>query len=280
MPRFHLFEWEDQPWLPVVFRDFITDHLRYFLTMKLREPVNRAVAEHLKPLLISTGSTRIIDLCAGAGGPLLNVRRILADELDQPVEILLTDLYPNIEAFKLCEAAGGGAIKARYEPTSAFDVPSDLQGLRTLFTALHHFKPEAAQQLLADAARKRQPIAVFEPLERSPRLFLFTGIFALWHAFALTPYVGRMTVQRFLLTYIIPLCPAIILWDGLVSVLRTYTPKELMGLADGVGAKDYEWKAGGFEVRGPFGIMMPTTFLIGCPVTPAHQAMAVESSIG
>jgi hypothetical protein len=265
MSRWHLFEWEDQPWLPVVFRDFITDHLRYFLTMKIREPVNRAVADHLKKLLIRTNSRRIIDLCAGAGGPLQRIHRMLAEDLGEPVEVLLTDLYPNVEAFKLCELDGGGAIKARYEPTSAFDVPADLQGVRTLFTALHHFKPEGARQLLADAVRKRQPIAVIEPLERTPRLFFLTGLFALWHAFFLTPFVGRMTVKRFLFTWIIPLAPAIICWDGLVSVLRTYTPQELRDLANSIEAQDYEWEAGRFDVMGPFGIKMPTTFLVGCP---------------
>ena len=271
MRRFHLFEWEDQPWLPVVFRDFITDHLRYFLTQKMRQPVNQAIAERLKPLLARTDNNQIIDLCAGAGGPLLKIRRILSEDLGQPVEVVLTDLYPNIEAFKQCEIEGDGAVKARYDSTSAFDVPVGLHGLRTLFTALHHFKPEDARQLLADAARKRQPIAIFEPLERTPRSFLLTALYAVWQSLALTPLVGPMTVQRFLMTYVIPIAPAIILWDGLVSVLRTYTPEELRGLASSVGATNYEWEAGRFDVPGPFGVLMPTIFLVGFPTVDAQQ---------
>jgi hypothetical protein len=271
MQRLHLFEWEDQPWLPVVLRDFVTDHLRYFLTHKLREPLNRAVAERLKPLLARASSNQIIDLCAGAGGPLLNIRRILAEDLGEPVEVVLTDLYPNVEAFKRRELEGGGAVKARYESTSAFDVPSGLQGLRTLFTALHHFEPEGARQLLADAARKRQPIAIFEPLERTPRMLALTVLGALWQSFALTPLVGQLTMQRFLMTYVIPLAPVVILWDGLVSVLRTYTPQELRELADSVGATDYEWEAGRFDVPGPFGVLMPTIFLVGFPCIPAAR---------
>ena len=113
MQRLHLFEWEDQPWLPVVLRDFVTDHLRYFLTHKMREPVNRAVAERLKPLLARASSNQIIDLCAGAGGPLLNIRRILAEDLGEPVSVVLTDLYPNVEAFKRRELEGGGAGRDR-----------------------------------------------------------------------------------------------------------------------------------------------------------------------
>lgn len=282
MQRRHLFEWEDQAWLPVVFRNFITDHLRYFLTRKVRGPVNRAIAGHLKSVLIRTGGSQIIDLCAGAGGPLLDVQRILSEEMDEPVDVLLTDLYPNVEAFRRRELEGGGAIKARYDPISAFDVPFGLAGLRTLFTALHHFRPEGAQRLLADAAHKRQPIAVFELLERTPRMFILTGLCSLWQSFALTPVVGRLTLQRFLLTYVIPIAPAIFLWDGLVSVLRTYTPQELRALADSVGAEDYEWEVGRIDVRGPCGFLLPTIFLIGCPLmaTPQHVEVVSLDEVG
>lgn len=277
MRRLHLFEWEDQAWLPVVFRDFITDHLRHFLTQSLREPINRAVAQLLKPLMLISGTNQIIDLCSGAGGPLLQVRPMLAEALGQPVDVLLTDLYPNVKAFKQGESDGAGSIKARYESTNAFDIPNELHGVRTLFTALHHFEPDGAKLLLADAASKRQPIAIIELLERTPRLFLLTGIFALWQSFMLTPFVGRMTMMRFFLTYVIPLAPAVILWDGLVSVLRTYTPEELLAMADGVGATDYEWKSGQFNVPGLFGISMPTIYLVGYPT--AAVVLKVPSEI-
>jgi hypothetical protein len=76
-------------------------------------------------------------------------------------------------------------------------------------------------------------------------------------------------MQRFLMTYVIPVAPVVILWDGLVSVLRTYTPQELRELADSVGATGYEWEAGRFDVPGPFGVLMPTIFLVGFPSIPA-----------
>lgn len=279
MRRYHLFEWEDQPWLPVLFRNFVTDHLRHFSTQKTREPVNRVVAEKLKPLLAVAGSNQVIDLCAGAGGPLLTVRRILSEELDTPVEVLLTDLFPNVEAFKRCEAEGAGSVKACYESTTAFDVPVRLRGLRTIFTALHHFNPEDAQKLLADAAHKRQPIAVFELLERTPRMLVLTVLNALWQSFVLTPLVGRLTFLRFMMTYIIPLAPAVIVWDGVVSVLRSYTPEELLTLANGVGATDYEWEAGRFDAPGPLGVLVPTIYLVGFPrVATQHGAPAAPDS--
>lgn len=262
MRRMHLFEWEDQPWLPRVFRDFITDHLRYTHNQAMREPVNRAVAERLAALLARTGTSRIVDLCAGAGGPLPRIARILTEELSVPAEIVITDRYPNVAAFKELEDRSGGRIKARFDSISATDVPADLHGIRTLFTALHHFQPEAAKLVLADAVRKREPIAVFEFLERTPRMVALVGVMSFLRGLTHTPIVGPFTLKRLLTTYVLPLAPAVFAWDGSVSALRTYTAPELLGLARSVDSAGYEWEAGRFDVAGPFGLM-PTIYLTG-----------------
>src|SRR5437763_14018062 len=123
MPRMHLFEREDQPWLPRVFRDFITDQLRFTHNEPMREPVNLAIARRLGIVLSRTGSTQIVDLCAGAGGPIAHIERILVEQLGVRVKIVVTDLYPNVTAFKGLEADSGGRIRARYESTNATDVP-------------------------------------------------------------------------------------------------------------------------------------------------------------
>jgi hypothetical protein len=264
MRRIHLFEWEDQPWLPTVFRDFITDHLRYTQNEGMRRPVNVAIAQRLKSLLERVGTRRLVDLCAGAGGPLVNIRSILAGEMGFPVEILLTDLYPNVAAFRRLEAESEGLIRGRYESTSALDVPAELEGVRTLFTALHHFPPEQVRLLLADAVSKRAGVAVFEPLERTVRMVLLMSIMTFVRGLTHTPRVGRLTLPRFLLTYVCPVAPAIFAWDGTVSAHRTYSAEELMTLARNATTGRYEWEAGTFDVQGPYG-RMPTTYLIGCP---------------
>ena len=45
---------------------------------------------------------------------------------------------------------------------SATAVPARLSGFRTMFTSFHHFKPEQAQAILADAVRNRCGIGIFE----------------------------------------------------------------------------------------------------------------------
>ncbi len=274
MQRHHLFEWEDFAWLPRVFRDYTTDHLRHRLASSKRLlPVNRLMARRIKALLLATGSVRIVDLCAGAGGPLPEIQRLLASELRTPVPVLLTDLFPNTAAFAQLAAGSGGMITAHQGPVNVFAVPAELTGLRTLFTALHHFKPDQVQQLLADAAASRQPIAIFEPLERTPRMLLLAGLDTLYRCFFLTPFVARPGLLRLLLTYVLPIAPALAVWDAMVSVLRAYTPTELRMLAAGIGGASYRWEAGQFDLPGPLATSLPTVFLLGWPVpaAPAHR---------
>jgi len=249
MNRLHAFEWEDQPWLPRVFRDCITDHLRFALEAEEAMEMHRAVAACLKAAMERLGTREIVDLCSGGGGPLLAVQRCLASEMAFPTKVTLTDLYPNLSAFKRIEAEGNGAVRCLSQSVSVFEVPEELRGIRTLFTALHHFRPADARRILEDAVNKRAGIAVFEPLERTPRIIFLTGL----------------SVERFLLTYPVPLCPFVITWDGVVSALRT-SVDELRELTAGLGEGIFSWQIERSEwstALGPF----PFTSLIGVPET-------------
>ncbi len=250
MNRLHAFEWEDQPWLPRVFRDCITDHLRFALEAEEAMEMHRAVAACLKAAMERLGTREIVDLCSGGGGPLLAVQRCLASEMAFPTKVTLTDLYPNLSAFKRIEAEGNGAVRCLSQSVSVFEVPEELRGIRTLFTALHHFRPADARRILEDAVNKRAGIAVFEPLERTLRIIFLTGL----------------SVERFLLTYPVPLCPFVITWDGVVSALRTYSVDELRELTAGLGEGIFSWQIERSEwstALGPF----PFTSLIGVPET-------------
>ena len=63
-------------------------------------------------------------------------------------------------------------------------------------------------------------------------------------------------------TYLIPLMPLMIFWDGVVSMLRIYSPEQMRALIAGLEAPDYVWETGRMHVRGvPGGL----PYLIGQP---------------
>jgi hypothetical protein len=65
-----------------------------------------------------------------------------------------------------------------------------------------------------------------------------------------------------LLTYVLPVVPLCTLWDGVVSCLRVYSPRELESLISGLQRNDYRWEVG--RLAAP---KMPSelTYLIGVP---------------
>jgi hypothetical protein len=79
-------------------------------------------------------------------------------------------------------------------------------------------------------------------------------------AWLLTPRIRPFRWSRVLLTYLLPVIPLVVLWDGLVSCFRTRTPEELLALTGDF--PQYIWQAG--YARGP-GIWLAPVYLIGRP---------------
>ena len=80
---------------------------------------------------------------------------------------------------------------------------------------------------------------------------------------ALMPLARPFRWSYLLVTYLIPLTPFVILWDGIVSMLRIYSPEQMQKLTADLKAPGYLWGCGRIRVRGiPGGL----PYLIGRPI--------------
>ena len=270
MIRRHLFEFEDLPWIPAWWRDYMTDGLEMMMAVT---GAYSGAAAHIRRLIQNTGETRIVDLGSGAGGPAVRLlRKLRADHPE--LRLTLTDKFPNRAAFeKTTSSAATEAlpVECRYESIDAVSPPRDLQGVRTMFTSFHHLDDTAAEQVLRNAAESRAPLAIFETTGRTPAHALMILFVPLALAL-LTPFIRPFSFRRLLVTYLIPLVPLGCLWDGLVSVWRTYTPAELRALARKIQSDDYYFEVGTF--RGALGV--DGTYLLGIPLPVARSANAED----
>lgn len=260
MRRIHAFELEDQSWLPRVIRDYATDFLRFMI--ELGDSYAPAIGV-IRRALESCGTEKVIDLGSGGGGPWPGLFERVRGE-DGRLEVLLTDHYPNREAGERVRRAGPTGLSYHEEPVDAMAMPSELRGFRTIFTALHHFRPEDVRRILADAVRTRQGIGAFEFSERSVRgllLILLSPLFVL----LFTPLIRPFRWSRLLWTYLVPVVPLVVLFDGTVSALRSYTVDELREIVGPLEAEGYVWEVGTLKGKAP----IPVLYLIGCPVAVA-----------
>jgi hypothetical protein len=202
-----------------------------------------------------------VDLCSGGGGPLLSLAAALEERRGGRLPIILTDKFPNAQAFARAEAERPGQVTGVRASVDATAVPEELTGLRTIFNALHHLRPGLARSLFEDAVRKRQPIASFEVVERTPSGALMVlsvpGLVA-----ALTPLAKPRTLGRFAMTYAVPLVPALSAWDGFASCLRAYSPRELRELVSGLDGHGYRFRIE--RTRAPW-LPLYVTSLVGVP---------------
>ena len=259
MARVQLFEFEDLPWFPQVVRECMTDFLS-FLGQHGRV-VYEGFAERLARALQATGDDTILDLCSGGGGPALSILGLLQERSDAPLNVLLTDLYPNLPRLARARAEGRGRVSFRQAPVDATAVPEGLPGFRLICNAFHHLPPSAARKCLADAVAHGRGIAVVEMVDRSATS-LFGVTFGTSAVLAVTPFIRPVRVSRLLLTYVVPVVPLCTWWDGVVSCLRAYRPDELTHLVSSLPDNDYVWDIGRLPIPSA-----PTSlvYLIGYP---------------
>lgn len=255
MRRVRLVELHEQAWFPKSIRDEITDMLQFGIDLA---NVYDPIFPLLQKAVEATHSEFVIDLCSGGGGPWLGRSRKLRAGA-RALQVCLTDKYPNLKAF---ESAGiiSENIHFHREPVDATDVPVDLKGFRTIFTSFHHFCREEAVAVLQSSVGAGQGIGIFEITRRSPVTISLMFLWALT-PFVLTPFLRPFRWSRVLWTYLVPVIPFVLLFDGVVSCFRTYRPQEMSELTEEVTGAEYQWESG---ERKWFSKVL-ITYLIGYP---------------
>jgi hypothetical protein len=260
MRRVQFIEIHDQPWFPPTLRDYVTDALQFgFNLLKAYAPI----APLLQGALDSSESGSIVDMCSGAGGPWSELSRRLRSRKpngDPPgLQIWLSDKYPNPGAIQNIRASSGNHVSCYPDSVDAMAVPVDLKGFRTMFTSFHHFPPEEARAILQNAVDAGEGIGIFEIPRRAASTLGLTFAFV-FMLFICTPWIRPFRWSRLLWTFVVPVVPFVLLFDGVVSCLRAYRQQELRAMAGKLAANEYVWEIGEHSSG-----RMPITYLIGYP---------------
>lgn len=243
LPRVQLIEFNDQPWVPASLRDLVIEALGRTLEWGR---IVRGLVDPFQAFLARADAREVLDVGAGSGKPASILAREIARAGGTPPRFLLTDLFPRVEAWQALRDEQPGAIDFVPEPVDATAIPETLGAgrVRTIINVFHHFPPELARAILADAVRGSQGVFIAEGFERNPLQFAnfaAAGLAALAVGPLLSP---AQRAKKAFWTYCTPVVLATSIWDGVVSTLRVYSEDELRAMVAGSG---WRWEYGTYD---------------------------------
>lgn len=237
-----LFEFNECSWIPSRLREYATDFLSSlwcFDGFGTAKPAITPAMELMEKSINKTKTKKIVDMACGSGKASYQILLHLKQKGVRNLKLVLSDLYPNIEILKKLSDQNKDVS---YEEESVDAMHCELDGFRTFFASFHHFNEQQATKIIKDAVARQEGIGIFEMTYRGFwNLFLLIGLAPLW-VVLLTPVIRPVKIPRLIFTYVIPVIPLMLWWDGLVSVIRTYTEKELMRIIKKADPDDtFEW---------------------------------------
>jgi len=237
MKRRQLFEFHERAECPRFVRDSVVETLGTGLRwLGMADVAGPAFARFCQ----DAACARALDLCSGSGAPAALVLEWLAAHDTAAPEMVLSDLFPNEVAFAGVRARHPAEVRFESRPVDATAVPADVvHDARVIMNAFHHFAPAQAARIVADAVAQRKSLFVYEGFPRDLTRFLPTGP-AMLPALFLNPLMTRQQrIAKALLTYVLPVIPAVATWDGVVSVLRIHDEAGLRAMT--TAEDDYRW---------------------------------------
>lgn len=212
------FELEDQKWFPNSLREQQTAYIGWMVQ-------NFRIYKELPSIIAAEASRHggiITDLGSGSGGPWQQLAK--TPEL-QNASIELTDLYPQTQSVL--------PPNCRYypEPLPVSQCLPHANGLLTMFNAFHHFTAEERKQITQNFMLNGRSFLAAEILGPSLPDFLRILVATTLGQLLFAPFVKPFSFKRLLFTYLIPINIITVTWDGLASVFRGISLKEMESMA-------------------------------------------------
>lgn len=222
-----------------------------------------SIEKHLNQAIESTPSSSTSAVC---DGPITNgntnahsYAAVAAAPPKRPVRFVLTDLHPHVDDWKKAASASPNVTYVS-DSVDAAHAPADLVGryksegtkvFRLFNLAFHHFDDPLAKAILKNTVETSDGFGIFELQERN---FLngFLTLLLFGAGILLTaPYyaIKWRSPSSLLFTYLIPILPFVLVFDGWMSALRTRTVEEVEALLRTCGAEGGQEEIARWEVK-------------------------------
>ncbi|KAI8950303.1 hypothetical protein F4801DRAFT_355721 [Xylaria longipes] len=161
----------------------------------------------------------------------------------EAVKFVLTDLHPHVESW---EQAARKSPHLTYvsTPVDAAAAPPDLiiqnkthgKGVFRLFNlAFHHFDDDLARAILKNTVSTSDGFGIFELQSRTFSSFVSCMLFGVF-ILLIAPLLYWWSPQILFFVYVVPVVPFVLVFDGVISSVRTRTADEVEVLLRTCGA--------------------------------------------
>lgn len=267
MKRRHLFEFHERSQCPAFIRESIVEALGTGLhwggLASIIGPSFASFCDQAQP-------KRVLELCSGSGRLVPDLARSRAASGISTPAYILSDLFP--EQLATCGAQqvlpdSVQVCASAIDATLVEAQPS--HDARMLINSFHHFTPDQARTILRDCVVNKKSVFIFEGMHRGwwSLIMLALSLPAVPLALFVNPFVAtKHKLLKAVFTYLIPIIPAVLVWDSVISNLRCYDRDELMDLVSEMPGYLWTYR----EVR--FGRGSRATAFFGVAQESTHHA--------
>lgn len=166
----------------------------------------------------------------------------IASELHQKspsLKIFMRDQSVEIERSQFLDQVAQGVLQWQVPGSK---VPA--KSIAISINAFHRLKSGDDLEFLKNLAANHDGILIGEGNNKSMRQVIGMTIIVPLFVLLTTPFIKPFRLSRLFWTYLIPVMPLMIVWDGIATLFRLHTPEELMSLAERTDRGDFEWRSG------------------------------------
>jgi ubiquinone/menaquinone biosynthesis C-methylase UbiE len=218
-------ELEDYNWFPNMLRkfqlEFIGSLVNWFGFYKPIVPLAKNLLENAK-------TNAVIDLCSGSGEPAIYLQKKIANNF----VTTLTDKFPQ-------KKSSTSSLSYLQQSIDVLNIMPEKEKLYTMYNAFHHFDDEQQRNILQKFSTNQSSILIVEILTPSFFTFLnviFSGTIG---QLLLTPFVKPFSFWRLFFTYVIPINIFTVVYDGIISVIKSKSVKQYQALVSTITQNNY-----------------------------------------
>lgn len=202
-------ELEDYKQFPSFIRNIQTEFIGFVVTAF---PVYKPFISYLKSK--PAAYPQMFDLCSGSGQPAVSIFK----ESGTFGKLTLSDKFPPAKfiAEETIEylPVSMDASRLQFKPGICY----------TMFNAFHHFSDSEKHDLLKRCRKAGAVIFIVEILRPNATCFLKVLFATVLGVPLLTPFIRPFSFNRIIFTYLIPLSWLSIIYDGIISVIKSRSP--------------------------------------------------------